>query len=231
MKKAYDVAVCGVMAAVLVAVQYALGTLPGIELVSVSLAAFCSVFGAGRGALTAVAFSLLRCLIFGFSPSAIILYLIYYPAFSAAFGLLPKRLMPKKLCAALLFALSFASAALGAAGLPVSKLYAARVSVMLYLLCGIFAALFVFCIFFGESEKNALLLNAAVLASLATVMFTLLDDVITPLVYGYSKEAAAAYFYGGFLAMIPQTVCVAISVFALFLPLRKAFLLAKKFER
>ena len=68
--------------------------------------------------------------------------------------------------------------------------------------------------------------EAAVLASLAafcTVCFTLLSDVITPLFYGWSMDVAIGYFYTGFFAMVPQTLCAAVSVTLLFYPLERAF--------
>ena len=66
------------MTAALIAVQYALGFISGVELVTAVFASFCYAFGTKSGVLTAVAFSLLRCVIFGFMPNVVLLYLIYY---------------------------------------------------------------------------------------------------------------------------------------------------------
>ena len=52
-----------------------------------------------------------------------------------------------------------------------------------------------------------------------TVVFTLLDDVITPLVFGFHPNAAKVYFYQSFTAMIPQAICAAVTVSVLFGPL------------
>lgn len=52
-----------------------------------------------------------------------------------------------------------------------------------------------------------------------TVCFTLLDDVITPLLYSFHPNAAKVYFLQSLYAMIPQSVCVAVTVSALFAPL------------
>ena len=41
--------------------------------------------------ITATCFSLLRCLLFGFYPNIIILYLIYYNLFALLFGTLGKK--------------------------------------------------------------------------------------------------------------------------------------------
>ena len=65
--------------------------------------------------------------------------------------------------------------------------------------------------------------SLAALAAFCTVWFTLLDDVLTPLWYGYTLDAAIAYFYTGFLAMLPQTVCAAVSVVVLFPVLKRIF--------
>lgn len=66
------------------------------------------------------------------------------------------------------------------------------------------------------------------LACLCTVCFTLFDNVITPLWYGYTKEAAKGYFFASMAVVIPQVVCTAVTVALLFLPLQKAFRLIKR---
>ena len=85
-----------------------------------------------------------------------------------------------------------------------------------------------FAIFFGWlgarfTGKNALLKTVVVVVSavIFTVLFTLLDDVITPLIYGFSENAAKVYFYQSLTAMIPQTVCTAVTVTLLFHPLTR----------
>ena len=54
-----------------------------------------------------------------------------------------------------------------------------------------------------------------------TVCFTLLDNVITPLMYGFHANAAKVYFLQSLTAVIPQTVCVLVTVSVLFTPLTK----------
>ena len=54
-----------------------------------------------------------------------------------------------------------------------------------------------------------------------TVCFTLLDNVITPLMYGFHANAAHAYFLGSLHAVIPQSVCTAVTVSVCFHPLTK----------
>ena len=85
---ARHIAAAAVMTALLIGAQVALSPVAGVEVVTVLLAAFAFSCGAGAGALVAVAFSLLRCFIWGFYPSVIVLYLVYYPLFALIFGAL-----------------------------------------------------------------------------------------------------------------------------------------------
>ena len=66
--------------------------------------------------------------------------------------------------------------------------------------------------------KTAIVVVTAVVF---TVCFTLLDDILTPLIYGFHANAAKAYFYGSLYAVIPQTVCAAVTVLVCFVPLTK----------
>lgn len=85
-----------------------------------------------------------------------------------------------------------------------------------------------FAIFFGWlggrfAGKNTLLRTVIVVAAavIFTVMFTLLDDVITPLISGFNANATRVYFYQSLAAVIPQTICAAVTVSLLFHPLTK----------
>lgn len=60
-----------------------------------------------------------------------------------------------------------------------------------------------------------------VFAALFTLGFTLLDDVITPLMYGFHKKAAMVYFLQSLYAVIPQTVCTVVTVSICFHPLTR----------
>ena len=225
-----DIAYCAVMTALLIAAQYVLSFVSGVELVTVLLLTFSYVFGVRCGVLTAAAFSLLRCLIFGFFPNVLLLYLVYYTSFAALFGLCGRKGLPRFVCPLLLGitgTLSLAAAITGT-GLPISAVYITRVRVFLWILFGISMALLVIYFYASKSGPGRELASLTALATFMTVLFTLLDDIITPLTMGYSAEAAAGYFYGGFIAMLPQTVCAAVSVFALFLPLKKAFEVIKR---
>ena len=157
------VAVTAVFTALLLGAQYALWYVKGVELVTLLLLVFSYRFGVRCGVLSAVAFSLLRCFLFGFFPSVILLYLIYYPLFALLFGLL-------------------------------GRAFSRRIG-----------------------WRIVLVLTAA--AVVCTVCFTLLDDVITPLFYGYTREAALAYFVASLPTMAVQTVCAAVTVGLLARPL------------
>lgn len=158
-----NVAITAVFTALLLGAQYALWFVKGVELVTLLLLVFSYRFGVKCGVLSAVAFSLLRCFLFGFFPSVILLYLIYYPLFAALFGLL-------------------------------GNVFSRRVNF-----------------------RIVLLLTAA--AAVCTACFTLIDDVITPLFYGYTRDAAPAYFVASLPTMGVQTVCAALSVGLLARPL------------
>ena len=67
-----------------------------------------------------------------------------------------------------------------------------------------------------------------VLASLGTVLFTMIDNILTPLWYDYSARATKAYFLASLPFMIPQVICTVISVTILFLPLVKVFKMTLK---
>lgn len=220
---ARKIAWCAIMVALLIAVQFALSFIPGVELVSVLLLGFCYSFGIVYGMLTASAFALLRCFLFGFSPNVIVLYLIYYNVFAVIFGITGKHRIPKWVCPVLLGLLTVASAYFALNGIAISVLYQKKISIMLWVICGISATLLLFhilllCLKKGSKDMEEIA-NVTALATFCTVLFTLLDDVISPIFYGYSTDTAIAYFYTSFLSMLPQTICVAISVFCLFKPL------------
>ena len=79
---AKDCAVVAVFTALVIATQFVLSAVPGVELVTVLFASFSAVFGKGRGAFAGLAFAILRSFIFGFFPTVFILYLLYFPLFA-----------------------------------------------------------------------------------------------------------------------------------------------------
>lgn len=54
-----------------------------------------------------------------------------------------------------------------------------------------------------------------------TVCFTLLDNVITPLIFAFHPNAAKVYFLQSLTALIPQTICAMVTVSVLFTPLTR----------
>ena len=77
--------------ALLIGGQFVLNSVAGVEIVTVTLLCFCYCYGVKHGLAVATTFSLLRCFVFGFEPTVIILYLIYYNLFAAFFGWLGSR--------------------------------------------------------------------------------------------------------------------------------------------
>lgn len=167
---AREVAQLAVFVALVIVAQLALSFVPGVEIVTLLFVSYSFTFRARRGMLAATAFALLRQLLFGFFPTVLILYLLYYNGLTLCFGLLGGRV--KK---------------------PLKHLW-----------------------------------WLVLVACLCTVGFTLLDNVITPLWYGYTQKAARAYFVASLPFMFPQVLCTAATVGVLFFPLHKAFCLIKR---
>lgn len=85
-----------------------------------------------------------------------------------------------------------------------------------------------FCLFYGWlgkrfSRKTGWLQLVIVVASsvVFTALFTMLDNVITPVIYAFHPNVAKVYFLQSMTAMIPQMVCAAVSVSVLFVPLTR----------
>ena len=87
-KSAKEIAYIALFCALLVGGQWLFAALPGVEIVTLLLVTFSFSFGVARGCILALSFSLIRQLVFGFFPTVLILYLIYYTALCACFGLL-----------------------------------------------------------------------------------------------------------------------------------------------
>ena len=160
-----ECALLAVFVAAVIAAQVALSFVPGVELVTVLFVSYSFVAGFKRGVAAATAFSLLRQIVFGFYPTVLILYLVYYNLLNFTFG------------------------------------------------------------FLGIKIKQAVkyLPLIVIVACIGTVLFTLIDDVLTPLWFGYGARAMKAYFISSLSFMIPQLICTAVSVSVLFLPLIKVF--------
>ena len=160
--KTKDLVIIATFVALLIAVQYALSFISGVELVTVLFLAFCYSFGVKRSIITATAFSLLRCFLFGFFPTVIILYLVYYNLFALIVGLIGNKL---------------------------NREY--------------------------SIVKHIIMIGVALLL---TALFTMLDNIITPLIYAYTLEMAQAYFLASFTTLIPQLICSLATTTLLFFP-------------
>ena len=176
---AKECAYIAVFVSLLIALQLAFSLVPGVEMVTVMFVVYAFVFGCGRGALAATAFSLLRQVVFGVHATVLVLYLVYFNLLALLFGYLGKIMRQQK----------------------------------------------------DEWKGKKLVWRLIVLTLIAcacTVFFTLFDNLLTPLWYGYSARATRAYFYASLTFLLPQTLCTAVTVGTLFLPLRSAFLYAKR---
>ena len=164
-RTAKECALLAVFVAVVIAAQMVLSFIPGVEIVTVLFVSYSFVAGWKRGMFTATAFSLLRQIIFGFFPTVLILYLVYYNLLTFCFGILGKKI----------------------------------------------------------KKPTKYLPLIVILACFGTVLFTMLDNILTPLWYGYNEQVAKIYFYTSIPFMIPQLLCTGVSVLSLFLPLSKIF--------
>lgn len=231
---------CAVAAALLIAVQLALYAAQGVELVTVFLLCFSYSFGIWCGVLTALSFSLLRCILFGFTPSVVILYLIYFPLFALIFacaGKIGDNFFAERnawfaiILNGVLLTLAAGCAYLALTGIieiaPATDL---RIKVFFWVLFAMFLGMAV------AFDGAAILIKGAIkkagalklifitgIAALCTICFTMLDNLIAPPILGLTAEGASGYFFASFTSMLPQTVCTIVSVSLLFYPLTAAF--------
>ena len=89
---AKDCAYIAVFVALTIAAQLCFAAVPGVELVTVLFVTFSFAFGCRSGMIAATAFSLLRQLVFGFSPTVLILYLVYFNSLTLLFGFLGRHI-------------------------------------------------------------------------------------------------------------------------------------------
>jgi hypothetical protein len=83
-----EIAYVAVFVALVIAAQLVFAMIPGLEVVTVLFVSYAFAFGGCRGMLAATAFSLLRQLVFGFVPSVLALYLLYFNFLTLLFGVL-----------------------------------------------------------------------------------------------------------------------------------------------
>lgn len=85
-RSAKECAYLAVFVALLIGAQLPLAAIPGVEIVTLLFVVYSFVFGICRGMLAATAFSMLRQFVFSFSPTVLVLYLVYYNFLTAVFG-------------------------------------------------------------------------------------------------------------------------------------------------
>ena len=229
------ITICALMVAILISVQFCLSFISGVELVTVLFVSFCYVFGVKKGIIVATVFSIARCILFGFFINVIILYLIYYNFVAIVFGLLNKhKVIFKSIAPFLLLCLGILCAYYAISDIPISILYQSKISIMLWILFGICMCILIgyiiLCFVTRKNSANDIVIVIA-LAVCCTVLFTIMDDIITPIIYGYSFDVAIGYFYNSFLALLPQAISVSISVTILFYPLKKVMQMFCKNDR
>ncbi len=90
---AKECAYVAVFTALLIGAQWVLSAIPNIEVVTTLFICYAFSFGVRRGMICATAFSLLRQFVFGFFPTVLILYLVFYNAMAILFGAFGKTRM------------------------------------------------------------------------------------------------------------------------------------------
>ena len=88
---AKELAQLAVFVALVIASQLVLSFVAGVEIVTLLFVTYAFVFGVRRGMLAATVFSVLRQLLFGFYPTVLILYLLYFNGLTAVFGCLGRK--------------------------------------------------------------------------------------------------------------------------------------------
>ena len=94
-KSAKEYTFLAVFVGLTIAAQLLLSAVPGVEIVSVLFISYAFVFGARKAMMAATSFSLLRCFLFGFFPTVLALYLIYYNLLVIVFSALGKHPLKK----------------------------------------------------------------------------------------------------------------------------------------
>ncbi len=86
-----ECAYLAVFVALVIGSQLCFSFLPGVEIVTVLFVTYAFTFGAKRGMLAATVFTLLRQLLFGFYPTVLITYSLYYNGLALLFGFFGSR--------------------------------------------------------------------------------------------------------------------------------------------
>ena len=67
------------------------------------------------------------------------------------------------------------------------------------------------------------LIIVVLVSAITTFLFTMLDNVITPIFYSFTLTATKVYFMASLTTMIPQIICAVITVALFFIPLLKIY--------
>ena len=167
MKTAKEISLISLFTALLIGGQAVFSLVLGVEIVSLIFISFCFFYGRLRGMILATAFSLLRCMLFGFFPQTIILYLLYFNLISLLFGSLGK-------------------------------------------------------VFNREVNFKKLIIIVSI-AVVSTALFTVLDSLISWLIFSFTFDALKVYFLASVPVMITQMICVFVTLSLFFIPLLKLY--------
>lgn len=74
-----------------------------------------------------------------------------------------------------------------------------------------------------DKKSYIKIIFATLTIAVLSVFFTLLDDVIAPIMFGFTRKAWSAYFYASLPVMLIQSLFAASSSLVLFFPLEKIF--------
>lgn len=173
--KIKDIVIVALFVALLIALQVALSALNGIELITVMLASLAFYYGIKIGLATVNIFVVVRSLIFGFFPSVMVLYFVYYNLFVLCFALIGKKLKR-------------------------------QLTTRSYII-------------------------STVMAVVMTIMFTALDNAITPFWYAFDWTATKAYWLFSLTAVVPQVICALATMIILFPILIKVYSRTERVKR
>lgn len=197
---AKHIAVISVTVALLIGGQFALSFAAGVEIVTLLLCVFSVAYGIRDGVVAAVAFSLLRCLVFGFAPTVIVLYMIYYPIFAFSVALYGKYLNKVFQSES-----TFVPPDGEQENDSVTPIKRAKNGKKVFSVC----LLVVICVAF-------------------TAGFTMLDNVITPLMLGFGENSTRAYFFSSLPTLATHCTCVFVSISVLFFPVYRVMISLKR---
>lgn len=173
--KIKNIVIVALFVALLIAFQVALSWLNGIELITVMLASIAFYYGIKIVLSTVNIFLVVRSLIFGFFPSVMMLYFVYYNLFILCFGLIGKK-AERKL-----------------------------------------------------SKRSYIL--SILMSVVMTIMFTALDNAITPLWYAFDWTATKAYWIFSLTAVVPQVICSLATMIIIFPILIKVYSITERVKR